>query len=112
MINNYLKKLVSIKTENILTLIYIPYMFLNLLKAKTDLIIIALLMHLLLMLVIHYSIRETRQDIKQYVYQLKPINIDLQAIKKEIFTKAINFIPTKAKINYTNTFLNNSLNQL
>lgn len=113
MINNLLKRLVSIKYENIVLLLYIPYMIINLLKASTDLFMVAIMMHLLLIKAVHYGIRETRQDIKQYIYQLKPIMIiDLKAIKKEIFTKAIIFIPTKAKNNIYNTFLNNSLNQL
>lgn len=110
MINNLLKKLVCIKTENILILLYIPYMIINISRATQDFIIIALMMHLLLSIAVYYSIRETRQDLKQYVYQLKPIKIiDLQAIKKEIFTKAFNKIPTTAIIKYK-TFLNNSIN--
>ena len=113
MINKLLKRLISIKYENIILLLYIPYMILNLIKADTNLFMVAIVMHLLIISVIHYSIRETRQDIKQYIYQLQPIKIiDLETIKKEIFTKAIIFIPTTAKNNICNTFLNNSLNQL
>lgn len=90
-INNLLKKLVCIKTENILILLDIPYTIINVSRARQDLLIIAILMHLLLSVAIYYSIRETRQELKQYVYQLNPIKIiDLQAIKKEIFTKAFN----------------------
>lgn len=105
MINKTLKKLVNIKTENILILLYIPYMIINTARARQDLFIVAIVMHLMLSIAVYYSIRETRQDLKQYVYQLKPIKIiDLQAIKKEIFTKAFNLIPTTAQIKYNKTF--------
>lgn len=76
MINNLLKKLVCIKTENILILLYIPYMIINTARA--------------------------RQDLKQYVYQLKPIKIiDLQAIKKRYLQKHL-------IINQPQPLLNNS----
>lgn len=105
MINKALKKLVNIKTENILILLYIPYMIINTARARQDLFIVAIVMHLMLSIAVYYSIRETRQDLKQYVYQLKPIKIiDLQAIKKEIFTKAFNLIPITAQIKYNKTF--------
>lgn len=105
MINKALKKLVNIKTENILILLYIPYMIINTARARQDLFIVAIVMHLMLSIAVYYSIRETRQDLKQYVYQLKPIKIiDLQAIKKEIFTKVFNLIPTTAQIKYNKTF--------
>lgn len=102
MINNLLKKLVCIKTENILILLYIPYMIINTARARQDLFIVAIVMHLLLSVAIYYSIKETRQDLKQYVYQLKPIKIiDLQAIKKRYLQKHL-------IINQPQPLLNNS----
>lgn len=106
-INNLLKKIVNVKTENILILLYIPYMIINTSRANTDFILSAIVIHLLLLIGVYYSTYTTRQNLKEYIYKLKPIKIkliDLQGIKKEIFTKAFNNIPTTAIIKNKTTF--------
>lgn len=105
MINRFLKHIVSIKYELIISILYIPYMITNISKSRADALILAFIIHLLLLTMVYYSTSVIRQDLKQYVYQLKPIKIiDIKPIKKEIFTKAFNLIPTTAQIN--KTFLN------
>lgn len=110
-INNILKKIVNIKIENLLSAVYIPYMIINTGKSDASLIVSALMIHLMLLIGVYIGISDIRADIKEYIYQLKPIKIniiDLQAIKKEIFTKAFNNKPTTAIIKLK-TFLNNSI---
>lgn len=112
-INTILKKIAHIKAENILLLIYLPYMIINTSRADLNFIASAIITHLLLISAIYYAIYTSRQDFKEYVYNLKPITIKLiniNAIKKEIFTKAFNNKPTTAIIKYNKTFLNNSIN--
>ncbi len=98
-INNILKKIVNVKIENLLILFYIPFMVVNI--SLSSMFISAIVIHLLLISGLYYGTYTTRQDIKKYVYQLKPIRvniIDLSTIKKEIFTKAFNNKPTTAII--------------
>lgn len=104
-INNILKKIVNVKTENLLIMMYIPYMIINI--SKSSMFISAVVMHLLLVIGLYYGTYTARQDIKEYVYQLKPIRvniIDLSTIKKEIFIKAFNNKPTTAIIKYNTLF--------
>ena len=79
------KKLFSVKYENILAIIYIPYMIINLSKASKEMFLVAIAMHLLLSLVLFYGIRITRkealEEIKQGIYE--PI-IDLEEISDYI----------------------------
>lgn len=112
-INNILKKIVNVKIENLLILLYIPYMIINIGRANTDFIVSAVIVHLLLVSGVYIGTYSIRSDVKEYVYQLKPIKIkliDLKAIKKEIFTNAFNNKPTTAIIKYKKHFLNNSIN--
>ena len=75
--------------------------------SKSSMFISAVVMHLLLVIGLYYGTYTARQDIKEYVYQLKPIRvniIDLSTIKKEIFIKAFNNKPTTAIIKYNTLF--------
>ena len=111
MINNILKKAVSIKYENILCIIYLPYMILNISKSQIDPILSAIIMHLFLIGGLNYSIRLIRQDLKEYIYNLKPIKIiDLKAIKKELNIKALIINLPQPLLN--KSFLYNSVRQL
>lgn len=90
-INNILKMIVNVKIEKLLLFMYIPYMIINI--SNSSLFISAIFIHLLLVSVLYYSTYTTRQEIRNYIYKLKPIRlniIDLKTIKKEIFTKAFN----------------------
>lgn len=108
MINKWLKKIISIKTENIILLLYIPYMIINLSKANTDLFMVAIAMHLMLSVAIHYSIRETRQEIKDYIFNLEPIRLNIPN-KKELLSKVFNKYQPQQLLNIR-PFLNNSIN--
>ena len=109
MINNVLKKLVSIKTENILFILYVFYMIINISKSHQDFIIASCVLHSVLLIGVYLTTRLIRQDVKQYVYNMDQIKlIDIKAIKKEIFIKVFNLLPTTAQIKY-NSFLNNSI---
>ena len=104
-INNILKKVVNVKAEILLITIYIPFMIINIFKSS--MIISASVIHLLLIIGLCYGMYSIRQDIKKYIYQLKPIRvkiIDLKAIKKEIFLKVFNKKPTTAFIKYNALF--------
>ena len=61
-INNLLKNIVNVKTENILILLYIPYMIINTSRANTDFILSAIVIHLLLLIGVYYSTYTTRQN--------------------------------------------------
>lgn len=82
---NVYKKLFSVKYENILAILYIPYMIINLGKASNEMFLIAIAMHLLLSLVLFYSIRTTRkealEEIRHGIYE--PI-FDLEEISDYI----------------------------
>ena len=79
------KKLYSVKYENILAMIYLPYMIINLFKANQDMFLIAIAMHLILSLGLYYSVRiarkEALQEIKQGIYE--PL-VDLEEISEDI----------------------------
>lgn len=79
------KKLYSVKYENILAMIYLPYMIINLFKANKDMFLIAIAMHLILSLGLYYSVRiarkEALQEIKQGIYE--PL-VDLEEISEDI----------------------------
>lgn len=79
------KKLYSVKYENILAMIYLPYMIINLFKARQDMFLIAIAMHLILSLGLYYSVRiarkEALQEIKQGIYE--PL-VDLEEISEDI----------------------------
>ena len=97
-INNILKKIVNVKVENLLIMMYIPFMIVNI--SKSSMFISAVVIHLLLVIGLYYGTYTTRQDIKEYVYQLDPIRLNIidLSTKKEIFTKAFNKVPTTAFI--------------
>lgn len=105
MINNWLKKIVCIKYENILLMMYLIYMIINI--SKSSLLIASITLHLMMLIVLYYGSYTARQDIKAYIFSLKPIKLNIP-IKKEIFIKAFNNKPTTAIIKYNKTFLNNS----
>ena len=109
MINNALKKLISVKTENILFILYVFYMIINISKSKQGFLIASCILHLVLLIGVYLTTRLIRQDVKQYVYNMDQIKlIDIKAIKKEIFIKVFNLLPTTAQIKYIKPFLNNS----
>lgn len=109
MINNALKKIVSVKTENILFILYIFYMIINIGKANNDFIISAIILHLVLLIGVYLTTRLIRQELKEYVSALDPIIlIDFRAIKKEIFNKVFNHNRPRLKLN-SKSFLNNSI---
>ena len=78
-------KLLRVKTENLLALLYLPIGIINITKADADFIIIAILMQALLIAGLFYGIRETRheliRDIKAGEYEE-----ELEAIKNAIAT--------------------------
>lgn len=74
-------KIYSIKYERVLALFYIPFMLINILKASQEMILLAMMMHLILILGLYIGIEQTRKEalkeIKQGIYE--PI-IDLEYI--------------------------------
>ena len=78
-------KLLRVKTENLLALLYLPIGIINITKVRADFIIIAILMQFLLIAVLFYGIRETRheliRDIKAGEYEE-----ELETIKNAIAT--------------------------
>ena len=76
-------KLLRLKTENLLALLYIPVAILNTTKADADFLIIAIVMHFILLAGVYYGIRETRHeliaDIKAGLYEE-----ELEEIKEAI----------------------------
>lgn len=109
MINKALKKLVSIKTENILFILYVFYMIINISESKQGYFVASCILHINVLIGVYITTYLIRQDVKKYVYNMDPIKlIDIKALKKEIFTKVFNLLPTTAKIKYW-SFLNNSM---
>lgn len=104
MINNWLKKIVCIKYENILLTMYLVYMVINI--SKSSLLIASITIHLMMLFTIYYATYTARQDIKQYIFNLEPIRLNIPT-KKEIFTKVFNNQLPHQYIKY-NSFLNNS----
>ena len=76
-------KLLRLKTENLLALLYIPVAILNTTKADAGFLIIAIVMHFILLAGVYYGIRETRHeliaDIKAGLYEE-----ELEEIKEAI----------------------------
>lgn len=108
MINTALKKLISIKTENILFILYLFYMIINI--SKSSLLVASVIMHLIILIGVYIETRLLRQELKAYIYKLDPIIlIDIKAIKKEIFIKVFNNNRPRLKLNENKTFLNNSI---
>lgn len=56
-------KILRIKTENILTLAYIPVAIINLTKANSEMLLLAIMMQLLLLSGLFYGIRTTRHEL-------------------------------------------------
>lgn len=99
---NIYRKLYSIKYEKILASVYIPYMLINTSKARTDLLLIALAMHLFFLLGLYFCIniarKEALKEIKEGTYipliDIKEIQTitDIfknlfKSIKKEVIIK-------------------------
>lgn len=106
MINNALKKIVSIKTENILSILYCMYMIINI--SLSSMLVLSIVLHLTMLIGVYYTTYTIRQELKEYIYNLEPIKlIDVRAIKKEIFIKVFNHNRPRLKLNIS-TFLNNS----
>lgn len=104
MINNWLKKIVCIRYENILLSLYLVYMVINI--SKSSLFIASIVMHLMMLSAVYYGSYTARQELKTYIFNLKPIRLNIPN-KKEIFTKVFNNMTTTSNIKY-NSFLNNS----
>lgn len=106
MINSALKKIVSIKTENILSILYCMYMIINI--SLSSMLVPSIVLHLTMLIGVYYVTYTLRQELKEYIYNLEPIEIiDVRAIKKEIFNKVFNHNRPRLKLNVS-TFLNNS----
>ena len=89
-------KLLRLKTENLLALLYIPVAILNTTKADADFLLLAIMMQALLIAGLFYGIRETRHeliaDIKAGEYeeeleQIKEAIATFRRIKGTIATK-------------------------
>ena len=104
MINNWLKKIVCIKYENILLSMYLVYMVINI--SKSSLFIVSITIHLMMLIALYYGSYTARQELKDYIFNLEPIRLNIPN-KKEIFTKVFNNMTTTSNIKY-NSFLNNS----
>lgn len=56
-------KLLRIKSENILTLAYIPVAVINLTRANSEMLLVAIMMQLLITVGLFYGIRTTRHEL-------------------------------------------------
>lgn len=57
-----MRKFYSIKYENIFAFLYAPYLIINTSKADVDMILLALLSHIITLLGIYYTIRVSRRE--------------------------------------------------
>lgn len=60
-----MRKFYSIKYENIFASLYAPYIIINTSKADVDMILLALLSHIITLLGIYYTIRVSRREALQ-----------------------------------------------
>ena len=86
-----MRKFYSIKYENIFAFLYAPYLIINTSKADVDMILLALLSHIITLLGIYYTIRVSRrealEELKNGTYEsfiLEDILIILKNIKNAI----------------------------
>lgn len=101
MINNWLKKIVCIKYENILLSMYLVYMIINI--SKSSLLIASITLHLMMLIAVYYTAYTTRQEIKDFVFNLEPIRLNIPN-KKELLSKAFNKYQPQQLLNITRLF--------
>lgn len=101
MINNWLKKIVCIKYENILLSMYLVYMIINI--SKSSLLIASITIHLMMLIAVYYTAYTTRQEIKDFVFNLEPIRLNIPN-KKELLSKAFNKYQPQQLLNITRLF--------
>ena len=101
MINNWLKKIVCIKYENILLMMYLIYMIINI--SKSSLLIASITIHLMMLIAVYYTAYTTRQEIKDFVFNLEPIRLNIPN-KKELLSKAFNKYQPQQLLNITRLF--------
>jgi len=100
-INNWLKKIVCIKYENILLSMYLVYMIINI--SKSSLLIASITIHLMMLIAVYYTAYTTRQEIKDYIFSLEPIRLNIPN-KKELLSKAFNKYQPQQLLNITRLF--------
>lgn len=83
---------------------YLVYMVINI--SKSSLFIASITIHLMMLIALYYGSYTARQELKNYIFNLEPIRLNIPN-KKEIFTKVFNNMTTTSNIKY-NSFLNNS----
>ena len=101
MINNWLKKIVCIKYENILLSMYLVYMIINI--SKSSLLIASITIHLMMLIAVYYTAYTTRQEIKDYIFSLEPIRLNIPN-KQELLSKAFNKYQPQQLLNITRLF--------
>lgn len=101
-------KLLQIKAENILALFYTPALLVNLIKTDSNLFLVALVLHISLLAVTYYGIKNTRQELiadirngeyEELIEELDKIKALIKALLKGI---AITFLETKKKLHRSN----------
>lgn len=88
-------KLLQIKLENILTIIYTPFLLINVFKANSNLFLVAFVLQLSLLAVTYYGIKNTRQEIiadirngeyEDLIEEINRIKAVIKALVKGIVT--------------------------
>lgn len=93
-----MRKFYSIKYENILAFLYVPYLIINTSKANVDMILLALFSHIITLLGIYFTIRVSRrealEELKNGTYEsfilediliiLKNINNTIKGLKTRL----------------------------
>lgn len=91
-----MKRISRIKFENIFSLLWIPLAIIQILKAREDFIIVAIIMEAMFLFTINYTTREMRKEFKEIAPELddkikdtiNSIVTILEQIKKETIVKA------------------------
>ena len=85
-------KILKVRAERLLVLLYLPLGLISILKANTDFLLTSIMMQTLLITSLYYGIRETRktliEEIKAGIYaeDLEEIKEAIASIKKTIAT--------------------------
>ena len=91
-----MKRISRIKFENIFSLLWIPLAIIQILKAREDFIIVAIIMEAMFLFTINYTTREMRKEFKEIAPELddkikdtiNSIVTILEQIKKETIVNA------------------------
>lgn len=78
-------KLLQVKTENLLAILYLPIGLINIFKANTDFLLSAIMMQALLIIGLFYGIRETRHELIREI-KAGEYEEELEQIKEAIAT--------------------------